>query len=342
MLNIFIGSLSTKKNNNGGERQKSTLMYQELAKIDNNLVCINLEKNHFISVLRMAAICIFKSKRINSIVISKFAKGGILLHRILHFFRVDGRKITYFLVGSRLYEFLNEKNLKYVKNDKRIVVESPTIRNELLNKFPFLKIDVLSNFKKIYPLFLKEKTYPKKQLNAVFFSRLLIDKGIIDLIDALKKINKDSIKIILDIYGPESEDKNEQQVIYKAIKDNKLFCSYKGNLNMPCEQSYLTLSDYDFHIFPTRFPEGIPGTLIDCLNCGLPTLSSSFPRYKDILDETDSFIFQQFNNKDLISKLEYIYKNQSELKEKSINSYKKARNFSSDIFVDYIKQNRII
>ena len=111
---------------------------------------------------------------------------------------------------------------------------------------------------------------------------------------------------------------------------------------MPSYNSYKTLSDYDLHVFPTRFPEGIPGTLIDCFISGIPTLSSSFPRASDLLCDNDSYIFKQFDCDDLIRKLLYIYNHQEELSLKRIKSYEKRSFYSTQIFVDYIKDKKII
>ena len=342
MLNIFIGSLSTKKNNNGGERQKSSLMYKELLRLDSNIICINLEHNRFLSLLKLVFICIFKKKQIGSIIISKFAKGGITIHKILLYLHVDFSIVTFFLVGSRLIQYINQKNYKYLKRDKAIVVESFSLKNELLLNYPELNVEVLTNFKEIYDLELSETNYPKKQLKLVFFSRLLIDKGILDLIYSLSKINNNDPVFLLDIYGPESEDSTEKQLIKNTILENKSFCCYKGNLPMPCYNSYRLLSEYDLHVFPTRFPEGVPGTLIDCFISGIPTLSSSFPRASDLLDDKNSYIFKQFDCGDLIKKLVYVYNHQEELPIKRKNSYEKRRFYSTQIFVNYIKDNNII
>ncbi|MBQ7617178.1 glycosyltransferase [bacterium] len=342
MLDIFIGSLSTKKNNNGGERQKSSLMYRELLNICDSVVCINLERHRFFSVLKLIIVCLFRRKQINSIIISKFAKGGITIHKILFYLHFDFSKVSYFLVGSKLIDYINTKNYKYIKEDKMIVVESCSLKNELLRKYPNLKVEVLSNFKKIFDLDVGTKNYPQKQLRLVFFSRLLIEKGVLDLIHSLECLNSENTIFLLDIYGPESEDPKEKKTIRDAIARCESFCSYKGNLPMPSIDSYKILSLYDLHVFPTRFSEGIPGTIIDCFICGLPTLSSSFPRAEDLLDFDDSYFYKQFDNDDLIKKLDYIYNHQNELLAKREKTFRKRNSYSTDIFVDFVIKKGII
>jgi len=102
-------------------------------------------------------------------------------------------------------------------------------------------------------------------------------------------------------------------------------------------ESYRTLSRYDLHVFPTKYREGFPGSLIDFFIAGVPTLSASFARAHEILTENDSVIYQQGNKEDLKAKLMKIYNNQNELSDLRKNSYSLREKYSVESFEEYLK-----
>ncbi len=48
----------------------------------------------------------------------------------------------------------------------------------------------------------------------------------------------------------------------------------------------MVMKDYFLHVFPTTFlTEGYPGSILDALAAGVPTLSARWISYEDVLEE---------------------------------------------------------
>lgn len=332
---LYLTCLTSKKEKYDGERIKNTLIYNSLKRIA-SVDVIDFTKNKYINVFKTLCFTTFKKKKYDYFIISKDPHGANIIHKILNFSRVPRKRIIYFEIGPFLYNRVLDGSIKKETflSDKLIVVETNSMKKEL-ESIGFSNVDVFPNFKKIYNIPFSDKQYPKEVLKLIFFSRIEDKKGIYDLIDCIKEINSDSQKFSLDIFG-RPQDKTEEKRIAELC-EKFAYLEYKGKLDITSSETYIYLSHYDLHVFPTKYPEGFPGTLIDFFIAGVPTLASSFARANDILTANDSIIFEQGDRKDLIDKLKYIYNNQSKLKKLSKNSYEKKEEYSIEAFDGYLK-----
>ena len=325
---MYVASLNTKKYKYDGERIKSTLIFESLQKIYSKIDVINLSKSKVFMTLKLILLCMFKKRKYNYFIVSKDPRGGKILH-------VNQDKIIYFEIGPFLYNMLRNNKVEptlFSKN-KHVIVETNSMKNEL-ESFGFNNVLVFPNFKKKPDIIFEPKTYPVKTLNLVYFSRIEEQKGVYELISAIKKINNLEIRYTLDIYGMlmSGEDKELLNNLIQGRED----IHYKGTLDTSSLDSYQQLSKYDLHVFPTWYDEGFPGTLIDFFFIGIPTVSSSFLRSKDILTTNDSFIYLQHNENDLIKTLDFIYDNQEQISQKAIYTKQLGERFTS--FDDFLKE----
>ena len=332
---LYISCLNTSKEKFDGERIKCTLIYDSLKKYS-NLSLINLSMHKVLNTLAIFFKTLFGKKRYEYVVISKDAHGANIIQKILKLSRYPSNRIIYFEIGPFLYDRILNGTIKketFIK-DKLIVVETPSMKKEL-ESLGFERISVFPNFKPIYRIAFKEQKYPKDVLKLVYLSRIEEPKGIYDLIDALVLLNKEKTRFVLDVYGRPQTKEDEERINELSSKYD--FVNYLGMMEVGSKESYEKLSEYDLHVFPTKYREGFPGSIIDFFIAGVPTLSASFARSLEILSEDDSIIYEQGDNNDLINKLNNVYLKQKELTSLRKNSFNRREQYSVESFEKYLE-----
>lgn len=333
---LYISCLNTSKEKFDGERIKCTLIYESLKKFV-DLSVINLSKHKIINTFAIFFKGLFGRRKYEHIVISKDAHGANIIQKILRLSRYPSNRIIYFEIGPFLYDRILNGSIKkktFIK-DRLIVVETNSMKEEL-ESLGFKRISVFPNFKPICRIDFNEQVYPKDVLHLVYLSRIEEPKGIYDLIDALVLLNKDKVRFVLDVYGrPQSKD---EEARITELSNKYDFINFMGMMEVGSKESYEKLSSYDLHVFPTKYREGFPGSIIDFFIAGVPTLSASFARAHEISTDKDSIIYKQGDNEDLLNKLNYIYNNQNILKELRLNSFARRDNYSVEAFEEYLKE----
>lgn len=332
---LFIGSLNTKKLKYDGERVKSTIIFDVL-KNNFDTSVINLSRHKLFNTLKLFFIGLFCKNKYAKVVLSKDPHGANIIIKIFRFTRFQLSKIYYFEIGPFLYDrIINGTIKKETFDDIKIIVETKSMKPEL-ESVGISVYDIFPNFKHIIDVPFVEQKYPKQVLKLIYFSRIDEMKGIYDLMEVVNDLNKEETIFELDIFGIESYNYDENR--FKSLLASGKGIIYKGKIDLSSENEYSILSSYDLHVFPTKYPEGFPGTIIDFFVAGVPTLSSTFKRAYDILSDDDSFFFEKNSKNDLGKKLKYIYNNQQLLLGKRLSSYKRRNEFSVDKFESYIRE----
>lgn len=232
-----------------------------------------------------------------------FIIGGSSFHRILPFLimvnRIYNCKIHFIAIGAYSANEIKNKHLyNMLKKVYKIYVESSDMKKSLIQK-KLNNVEVLYNFKTL-SMISEEwlKTYKvHKPYKYCYFARVSEKKGILDAIKVFSEVNRRNEKIVcsLDIYGKVEEGFENE--FYNALIGKEKFISYKGIAE--AEKSTDILKNYYMLVFPTKFyAEGFPGTILDALSAGLPTLSSRYPYYGNILDEGITAISYEYKNID--------------------------------------------
>lgn len=106
-------------------------------------------------------------------------------------------------------------------------------------------------------------------IKAVFLSRISPKKNLIYCLDVLEKI---SVEVLFDIYGP-IEDSHYWQICLKKIQNlpPNIQVKYQGELAP--EVVVPTLTKYDFFLFPTK-GENYGHVIVEALCAGLPLVIS--------------------------------------------------------------------
>lgn len=332
---LFISCLNTKKEKFDGERIKNTFIYNSLSKFA-DLTLINLSHNKILNSLKIFFKGLFDRKKYDYIVISKDSHGANIIQKILIYSRFPSNKIVYFEIGPFLYDRILNGSIKKETfiNDRLIIVETQSMKEEL-KSVGFERISVFPNFKPIVTIDFRPHKYPKDVLHLVYLSRIEEQKGIYDLIDCLTLLNKDRLRFKLDVYGRPQREEEKTRIEALAAKHH--FVNFLGAIAVDTKEAYEKLSEYDLHVFPTKYREGFPGSIIDFFIAGVPTISSTFARAHEILSQEDSILFQQADNNDLLTKLNYIYDNQDKLNSMREKSFAKKDDYSIEKFEQFLQ-----
>ena len=207
------------------------------------------------------------------------------------------KKLFYDVIGAWLPSFLEkQKKLQSVlKKFDGIWVETSVLQRKM-EKLGFININLVPNFKDIRRNPEVYKSF-KKPRSICTFSRVIIEKGIEDIIDAVVKTNNHFGEIVykLDIYG--QVDKQEQEWFENLLKkiDSVSYVSYLGSVDS--EKSVATLRKYFMLVFPTKFfTEGIPGTILDAYAAGIPVLASRWESFDDVVVDGKTGYGYEFND----------------------------------------------
>lgn len=283
-------------------------------------------KNPFSLLFR----CYRMHKECRNIIILPAHNGVKIFPKLfLAFNKVRKRKLYYIVIGGWLPQLLKNKGmLRYeLSNFDDILVETNSMIVDLKEQNLY-NVKLLPNIKKIKILDMKELVYiTTEPLILCTFSRVMIEKGIEDAIQAVTDVNQSFGKIIykLDIYG--SIDENYSERFKEISKKFPEYINYKGIVSY--HNSVDTLKNYFVLLFPTRFrTEGIPGTIIDTYAAGVPVLASSWNSCLDVIDVGKTGLTYKFGDiEDLKEKLKYIYNNQQEVFEMKRNCLKIAERY---------------
>jgi len=252
---------------------------------------------------------LFRGMLVSEHILVLPARNGVkyLLPLVLALSKIFGRTIHYVVIGGWIMELLRKRSLlRYIvfRCDK-IYVETNIIKDQLVD-FGFSRVIVMPNAKPLKPL---RKTYAINNLKFVYFSRVIKEKGILDAISVIVKLNLEhKSNATLDIYGPIPDDFNK---LFHKIVNNHSEIRYKGIVD-PLE-SIAVLKNYFMMLFPTRYyTEGVPGTIIDSLAAGLPVITSDWESKSDVLKERETCLTYDFkDNEDFYRVLHFAVQNQA-------------------------------
>lgn len=165
---------------------------------------------------------------------------------------------------------------------------------------------------------------------AFYFGRLSIEKGILNLVEAMKNIEQGRLIIAGD--GPEREE------IEKMIKDNNLTAKIKlvGYLNQKEVRKYI--KNAKFIVVPSIWYENCPYSILETMEIGKPIIGSRIGGIPELIEDGENgFLYQYDNVSELTEKMTYLFNDDklTQLQgEKSRKIYEE--NYSEKIYYDEI------
>lgn len=332
-----IGHFAFGKNYLDGQTVKTKTVTKELDKYYGDDQVLKIDTHGGLKSLPLMVLKMISAfKKCNNIIIFPAHNGIKIFVPLCNFINVFfHRRLHYVVIGGWLPKFLKDKtNLKKgLTKFNGIYVETTTMKNALYD-IGLDNVTILRNFKDIKPLKLEDLNMGiVEPLNICTFSRVMKEKGIEDIVYAVKEVNEKYKQTIylLDIYGPVDDQQTDWfNQLQKSFPD---YIKYKGMVQY--DKSVEVLKDYFFLAFPTRFyTEGIPGTILDAYAAGVPVVASKWESFNDVVDDGLTGIGYEFADyKDLKQKLEHIYENPNEINDLKKSCINKAEEYLPQVAI---------
>ena len=134
----------------------------------------------------------------------------------------------------------------------------------------------------------KTKFSPNEKLNFIFIGRILKEKGIVELIKAFNRFEKNSLAklTIIGNYDPENPS---------SVNINKLTGKIGSVQSIhylgPKENIIDYLENSDCLILPS-YREGLSNVLLEAMSMKLPVLASNVPGCKELIVNNNGLLFQ--------------------------------------------------
>lgn len=184
----------------------------------------------------------------------------------------------------------------------------------------------------------QRKTLDKPEINLIIVSRLVIQKNIDLVINALKILNNVNLK--LNIIG----EGNEISKLEKVIDDFNLHNQVKLLGKIDNNEISKFLSNSDIFIQASDY-EGLPHSVLEAINYEVPILSTEAGGCKDLLNDGErGFIISSPPNKNLIAEnIKFIINNKDEAIKRAVvaKTYiSKEYNFSTQakVYMEVIQK----
>jgi len=248
--------------------------------------------------------------------------------------RMYGRKVLIHLRGSNIQNwlkssfFLTRMYVEWViRRCQSAIVLGENLRYLFEKYFPPEKIFVVPNGANYH--FPAPSKDPKDKVKVLFLANLQSSKGIEDVVEAIKKFNKErNSEILLDVIGAWRNEKVKQHCI-ELVEKNRLSVTFHQVKISADKLKFLINSD--IFIFPPREPEGHPWVIIEAMAAGLPIIATDQGAISEsVIDGVNGFIVEKRNPEQISEKIKYLMDN-PEIRKKM---GKKSREFYLNKFTE--------
>ena len=281
---LFIGSIQWGQQSTGGGIQtKNQLLLRYLENRIKEIELYDTYNKNAISVLIHSLILILRNNKNTPVIFSIAFRGS---YTIVLACKLMGLQRNFYLIapGGNLNTYLRRSSSfkqRIFKSFEKIYVQAYYLQKDLM-EMGFENCSILSNFKPI--IYTPNKTKERKNIfKFVYLSRITADKGVEEIIEAVKILNRKDVCV--DFYGKILEPYTDS--FFDNLQNLNIY--YKGFLDLNKEDGYKLLSDYDALLFPTYFNgEGFPGTLIDSFIAGVPAIATRFHANEEIIKDGEN------------------------------------------------------
>lgn len=246
------------------------------------------------------------------------------------------KRIVFHIHGKGIANQVNNpiKRMLYISvfRNQQVITLSPLLDYDVKDVYNGLIYNVPNGIP-IVNINIHEKPVSDK-VNILFLSNLIISKGIIDYIEAIKLLSKRNQNFKAFIVGNESNLTKEE--LQEIISSNKLdnYLEYLGPKYG--EEKYKILTDTDILIFPTT--NDIWGNVnLEAMQCSVPVIATNEGAIPEIIDDgITGFIVDKNSPEQIAEKIEYLINNP----EKRIEMGKAGRKkFLEKYTIDKFEEN---
>lgn len=261
-------------------------------------------------VFRMPFVIFHMLRNYRNVVVQPAYKGVraivpcmVLLNVFFH------RKLHYIVLGGWLPSFVGKYPLLRWSLHRLdgLYTETHLIKDEL-EAYGLDKLYYLPNCKQLDILDESElKRDSRPPFKVCTFSRITKTKGIIEAIEAVRRINQQAGQTLyqLDIYGLIEE----KEWFEKLMQDQPDYIRYCGIIAY--DQSVSVLRNYFVLLFPSYHAgEGFAATMIDAYAAGLPPIATRWRSNPEVVTDGETgFLIKPYSVGQLVDKMLTIAKN---------------------------------
>ena len=286
-------------------------------------------KNNKVAVFKLLFGAFRKSEKIvlcaRGEALTTLVKACVMVNKLFR------REIYYVLVGGALPEALeaHPEMTGAVAAMAAVLPETQTVADDL-EKLGLKNVRLLPNFKFI-KLYTPEEITPvgPPPYKLVFMSRISEFKGVPEMIEIIKRINRNGVKYTLDMYGlinPEFEER-----FARIKKDLPPEIRYHGICN--AWKTVGILHEGFVQLFPTKCPtEGQPASIIDGFFAGTPVISARWNSCTDMVsDKKTGLIFPLDDFEAFESILEDVYEHPEKIEAMRPACLEEAKKFLPEV-----------
>lgn len=271
---------------------------------------------------------------------------GVLKYSIFIFLaRLSQKKIIIHIHGNHLQKSYNDAKSIKKKLIKKVLsmADKGVVLSESLmpNLTPFLlekDIYIVYNFVEDFLVNQTENTISSKQttpLKIIYLSNLMEEKGILDLLEALKIMTSKGIHYEAKIAG--NIDIKSKHKIDQYLKDLK-HVTYLGVISGEDKKNLLLWGTV--FVFPSYYKmEGQPISLIEAMSTGNIILTTNHAGIVDVFqNEIHGLFIAKKSPTDIVSKLEEIQQNPLKYQHIHLANFNYAKeNFSTTAFLNNLE-----
>lgn len=193
----------------------------------------------------------------------------------------------------RLSQPLAEKIFCQNNDDYELLIKNNLVSKEKLYILPGSGVDL----ELFHPKFLKKNFQSNvNDFRFIFCGRMIADKGLYELVDAIKQINNNEIRCKLWLCG--FVDNKNHSSISSSIIDSWIKYPWIHWLGSSENVSEI-LSECDCLVLPS-YREGLPRSILEACAMGLPVIATDVPGCRDIItDNFNGFLCEPKNTKSL-------------------------------------------
>jgi|GEM_PF-6082179 len=293
-------------------------------------------------------------KRCDSVLFMASTNGACFLAKTIHLLNTKKRKIFYVTIGKGpIYKFIsNDVDLANLQSTRipisnhnkglKTALSACSVIALEHQRLVTIYADTLGLQNCLWiPNFRMAENTPdhlafsvKGPLHIIYYSRMAEEKGPLDLLLAIRSINRGEKRVEVDFYGPFASDCFKEKFMNELASTPHAY--YRGVWQEGNPTALL--SKYDFLCFPTKHKgEGMPGSIVESLLASTPVISSSFPFCEELItDGENGYIYSPQEN--AVQAIESAINRALERREKLPDMSKKALSSAEKYKYDYWRE----
>jgi len=202
-------------------------------------------------------------------------------------------------VAAMMYKLsfrLPKKVLFQNANDQRLFIKNKLVKKEITDLVPGSGINLNS--------FLPQKNIKKNKFTFLLVSRLIHDKGIIEYIDAIKKLKKEGVNAEFQILG--ATDVKHKRGISQALVDEWIESNTIEYLGRTDDVKTF-INSADCVVLPS-YREGTPRTLLEAASSEKPIVATDVPGCNNVVQHNyNGLLCKLKDSSDLAKKMKTMF-----------------------------------